>query len=111
MSKYNELFTKLTEGLDPVGHEDKDINNDGKVDSTDKYLAKRREAIARRQKQIAKAIEKGKQEEEEEIKLKNNSKHSDALHICDILLKQKKYSPTDAIEVINLTKAAFEHKL
>lgn len=31
--------------LDPVGKEDKDINNDGKVDSTDKYLAKRRGAI------------------------------------------------------------------
>jgi len=34
------------EGLDPVGKEDKDINNDGKVDSTDKYLSKRRQAIS-----------------------------------------------------------------
>jgi hypothetical protein len=30
-----------------VGKEDKDINNDGKVDSTDDYLANRRKAIAK----------------------------------------------------------------
>ena len=33
------------EKLDPVGKEDDDINNDGKVDKTDSYLAKRRAAI------------------------------------------------------------------
>ena len=33
--------------LDPVGKEDEDINNDGKVDSTDKYLKHRREAISK----------------------------------------------------------------
>jgi len=37
-------YTK--EGLDPVGKEDGDVNNDGKKDSTDKYLMKRRKAIA-----------------------------------------------------------------
>ena len=31
--------------LDPVGQEDKDINNDGKTDGTDKYLMNRRKAI------------------------------------------------------------------
>ena len=34
------------EGLDPVGKEDGDVNNDGKKDSSDKYLMKRRKAIA-----------------------------------------------------------------
>ena len=34
------------ESLDPVGQEDGDVNNDGKKDKTDKYLMKRREAIA-----------------------------------------------------------------
>ena len=34
-------------GLDPVGKEDKDVNNDGKVNKTDKYLMKRREAIGK----------------------------------------------------------------
>lgn len=33
--------------LDKVGKEDKDINNDGKEDSTDDYLANRRKAIAK----------------------------------------------------------------
>jgi archaellum component FlaC len=36
----------ILENLDPVGKEDADINNDGKVNNTDKYLAKRRKAIA-----------------------------------------------------------------
>ena len=35
------------ESLDPVGQEDGDVNNDGKKDSSDKYLMKRREAIAK----------------------------------------------------------------
>ena len=38
---------KLAELLDKVGHEDSDINNDGKVNKTDKYLANRRKAIAK----------------------------------------------------------------
>ena len=33
--------------LDPVGKEDDDVNNDGKVDSTDKYLKNRRKAIGK----------------------------------------------------------------
>lgn len=37
----------LLEELDPVGKEDSDINNDGKADKTDKYLANRRKAIAK----------------------------------------------------------------
>jgi len=35
------------EGLDPVGKEDADVNNDGKVDKTDSYLKKRRVAISK----------------------------------------------------------------
>ena len=38
---------KMGKKLDPVGKEDADINNDGKVDSTDKYLHKRRKAIGK----------------------------------------------------------------
>jgi len=33
------------EGLDPVGQEDSDIDNDGDHDKSDKYLAKRRKAV------------------------------------------------------------------
>ena len=37
--------------LDPVGQEDSDVNNDKKVDKTDKYLLKRRKAIAKAMKE------------------------------------------------------------
>jgi pyruvate/2-oxoglutarate dehydrogenase complex dihydrolipoamide acyltransferase (E2) component len=40
------IAASRAEALDPVGKEDKDINNDGKVDKTDKYLLKRRKAVA-----------------------------------------------------------------
>jgi len=41
------------EGMDPVGKEDSDVNNDGKVDKQDKYLLKKRKAVGA-------AIEKAK---------------------------------------------------
>lgn len=42
-----EISKHKNEALDPVGKEDDDINNDGKVDSTDKYLTKRRQAVSK----------------------------------------------------------------
>jgi hypothetical protein len=44
------LMKPMDEKMDPVGREDADINNDGKVDKTDKYLASRRDAIAKNMK-------------------------------------------------------------
>jgi hypothetical protein len=38
---------KLAELLDKIGQEDKDINNDGKINKTDNYLINRRKAIAK----------------------------------------------------------------
>lgn len=47
-SQINFLEEKLKgKNLDPVGKEDKDINNDGAIDGTDKYLSNRRKAIAK----------------------------------------------------------------
>ena len=37
----------MGEKLDPVGKEDADVNNDGKIDKTDKYLLNRRKTIAK----------------------------------------------------------------
>ena len=46
--KYKGKSTaKVKQGLDPVGKEDGDINNDGKKDKTDKYLMNRRKAIGK----------------------------------------------------------------
>ena len=45
-TKNNKIVVGMThEALDPVGKEDGDVNNDGKKDSTDSYLMKRRKAI------------------------------------------------------------------
>ena len=50
--EYSQYFGKSVKEvskkkLDPVGHEDKDIDNDGDVDKTDKYLKKRRVKIGK----------------------------------------------------------------
>lgn len=37
----------IDEGLDAVGKEDKDVDNDGDFDKSDKYLKNRRDAIAK----------------------------------------------------------------
>ena len=69
--KEKERFAKMgdekardnyKEELDPVGQEDKDIDNDGDHDKTDKYLLNRRKKVG---KAIAK--KKGMKEEEERI--------------------------------------------
>lgn len=47
--------------LDPVGKEDDDVNNDGKVDDTDSYLMNRRKVIAKAMKEsIQNVTEKAK---------------------------------------------------
>ena len=53
------------EGMDAVGKEDADINNDGEVDGSDKYLEKRREKIGqsikgKNTKKLKEIIEKAK---------------------------------------------------
>tara|TARA_B100001059_G_scaffold235800_1_gene282872 strand:- start:1269 stop:2723 length:1455 start_codon:yes stop_codon:yes gene_type:complete len=48
---------KMKEALDPVGQEDSDIDNDGDVDKSDKYLGKRRKAIAKAMKKRMKKEE------------------------------------------------------
>jgi hypothetical protein len=45
-SQYINEAKKAKHTMDPVGQEDEDINNDNKVDKTDKYLKKRRDARA-----------------------------------------------------------------
>lgn len=49
MSKFQKGTKKtiLKEGLDPVGQEDSDIDNDGDTDKTDKYLLNRRKAVGK----------------------------------------------------------------
>jgi hypothetical protein len=44
-SRSNVFASVFLEKLDPVGKEDKDINNDGKVNKSDSYLKNRREKV------------------------------------------------------------------
>jgi hypothetical protein len=65
---------KKSKKLDKVGKEDADVNNDGKVDSTDTFLLRRRHAIA---KQIGRKVKKEEEEakcqqEEEEMGAKKS---------------------------------------
>jgi hypothetical protein len=46
--------------LDPVGKEDDDVDNDGDVDDSDKYLAKRRKAISKAVKKEEVDLDEGK---------------------------------------------------
>jgi hypothetical protein len=56
----------MLEALDPVGQEDADIDNDGDVDSSDKYLKNRRDAIG-------KAMQKeGAEGEDHEVSMGQN---------------------------------------
>jgi len=43
--KATSRLSNMEEGMDPVGKEDDDINNDGKTDKSDSYLHNRRKAI------------------------------------------------------------------
>ena len=68
-----ELTAKAKRGekLDPVGREDSDVNNDGKVDKTDKYLKNRRDvrgAAIAKEEFISDAATVGKDQNDTQIK-------------------------------------------
>jgi len=47
MYGHDDEDSEMKEKLDPVGKEDGDVDNDGDTDSSDEYLKKRRDAIAK----------------------------------------------------------------
>lgn len=64
----------VKEALDPVGKEDADVDNDGDVDGSDKYLIKRREAVGKAMKkedrhldEYKKSVSWGEIPDEEEL--------------------------------------------
>ena len=79
--------------MDPVCKEDKDINNDGKVDKTDDYLANRRKAIK-------KAIEK----QVDEDLLRKGGKISMALDALEKAAEEAKISGDKARELFTKFK-------
>jgi len=86
MQRDIKFYDKLTrkEALDPVGKEDGDVNNDGKKDSTDKYLMKRRAAIGKAmgKKKMSEGVrdmdpEKGTAERKARLEIKRGMKMDD----------------------------------
>lgn len=72
------------EAMDAVGREDKDINNDGKVNKTDSYLAARRKAIGSA---MANAARRGMRKEETDTiteAKKLISKHGSGIHTAKV---------------------------
>ena len=88
--KKGKMTAKVKAGkkLDPVGKEDADVDNDGDVDKTDKYLLKRRKAIGKAIRMRAEAYladgtisteAKGKKEDEVSEKKKVDNYKSGAV--------------------------------
>tara|TARA_A100001011_G_C14166163_1_gene780410 strand:+ start:302 stop:880 length:579 start_codon:yes stop_codon:yes gene_type:complete len=50
-------YYDIDEGLDPVGKEDDDVDNDGDTDDSDEYLKKRRAAISKAVKSTKESID------------------------------------------------------
>jgi len=79
LAKARAKRAKMSEGLDPVGQEDADIDNDGDTDKTDKYLHNRRKAIGKAIKK-KKGIKEGHCDEEgvkcSDVEKKKDSKKS-----------------------------------
>ena len=83
LAKARAKREKMKEGLDPVGQEDADIDNDGDTDKSDKYLHKRRKAIAKAmKKRMSEGVrdvdpEKGTKERKERLEKKRGMKLDD----------------------------------
>ena len=67
----NEIRSILSEKMDPVGKEDNDINNDGKVDKTDDYLKNKRKAIS---KAVGKKSVKEEDDDDDDVTAKKAAK-------------------------------------
>ncbi len=99
---------KAGKGLDPVGQEDKDVDNDGDHDKSDKYLMKRRKAVGKAiatrkedynwQDGFAELIEK-KKEEKTEKKLTGEGVNNSSL--IKVFPDSEKNIKEDITNIIN----------
>tara|TARA_B100000003_G_scaffold204828_1_gene217400 strand:- start:115 stop:1740 length:1626 start_codon:yes stop_codon:yes gene_type:complete len=94
LAKARAKRAKMSEGLDPVGQEDADIDNDGDTDKTDKYLHNRRKAIG-------KAIKKKKG-------IKEGHCDEEGVECSDV--EKKKDSKKNALRAEEKTAGSPEHK-
>ena len=87
---------RAMEALDPVGKEDSDIDNDGDVDKTDKYLHKRRDAI-----------EKATQKEGDEHPIQLMAKKASLAELYDLVeeLVKQGTAKDEILRIVNFATA------
>ena len=108
---------KSGKGLDPVGKEDGDVNNDGKKDKTDSYLMNRRKAIGKamaKEEFIGEVVDSKPEEKEKKIdvmkgknKIEVNPKIGEAMEMDKKEEKPKKKEDVDPRSIptmVNLVK-------
>jgi hypothetical protein len=85
MEELDEI-DQFIEALDKVGQEDADIDNDGDVDSTDKYLKNRRDAIGKSmgKENNLKEADKPTPSNDHEVSMANNSLDTIIQHANDL---------------------------
>ncbi len=94
--------------------EDKDIDNDGKVDSSDEYLHKRRQAIAKAMKKESVELDEAKMSDAEVLaaakKLASNAKDAKTKEfgkgLVDFYAKNKSFTPAQVGGLQNIMKNA-----
>ena len=102
--------TKSGKGLDPVGKEDGDVNNDGKKDKTDSYLMNRRKAIGKAMAkeefigEVADAKPEEKEKKMDVMKGKNKIEVNPKLGEGMEMKKDKKDDDVDAMKDMKKTE-------
>lgn len=88
MEELDEI-DQFIEALDKVGQEDADVDNDGDVDSTDKYLKNRRDAISKSmgKEDNLKEEDKPVPSNDHEVSMANNSLDTIIQHANDLKTK------------------------
>ena len=104
----------VSEGLDPVNkvavkkdfadRKDKDIDNDGDVDSSDKFLHKRRKAISKAMKEDLNKKDEPKVKEVIGMLKKASAAHAAQSKTLDKAVKNEQVRPDDKGEIINKKK-------
>jgi len=80
-SSHGHSRKKKMEAMDPVGKADKDIDNDGDVDDSDKYLHNRRKAIKKAMGKESKVVINPEVKEETKVDSKLENPHNCATHV------------------------------
>lgn len=94
VKKKQMIGQPLSEKLDPVGKEDADVDNDGDVDDSDKYLKNRRKEISKDMKN-----ESSKVYNEYYSSIQKLDDKNDLNKLDDLILKDKKLSEQERDEL------------